>query len=215
MRSYNVIQAANYIGCDPKTVRRWLKRGRLTAERTDRGWLAIPGGQVEYAKIQWEKEQEQFAGPGMPKAVQDSASGQHKDMVDRVRRLESTVVSLSATVEALEQRIASIEARLSKESLDVPTVPADSSPEPTLPKSSSPSLTPPDLPLGTLTSAQFRVQLGIDKPAMDTYIQRGIYGESLPMTRIPHPTRAGYTLTYFTPSQRQAAIELLRRHGKL
>lgn len=202
MPYYNVIQAAAYIGCDPKTVRRWLKKGRLTGERTERGWLAIPGGQVEYAKIQWEQEQAQFAGPRMPKDAQDVPSGQPKDLVDRIRRLESTVVSLSATTEALEQRIATLEQALSNASLPVPSAPADAYPG-------------PDVPKDTLSARDFAAQLNIKYTVFEGMMRHGIKGEPLEHTKVPIQNRSGHHMNLFTVPQQEKARELLRKHGKL
>ncbi len=222
MRYYNAIQAARYIGCDPKTVRRMLKRGELTGERTERGWLAIPGGQVEYAKIRWEGEQAKFARPWLSKEASGGLYNASLDMVgtdamDSIGRLEDRIGQLEEMVSAQNERIASLEQALSNASLHVPiqSVPVPPRTKPQKQPSDASIPTPSDLPPGTLTATELRNQLGIEKTAMDTYIQRGIYGEQLPMTRIPHPTRAGYTLTYFTPEQQERAIELLRKHGKL
>jgi len=229
---YNVIQASKYIGADPKTVRRWLKQGKMTALRTERGWLAIPEDQVERMRIEWENERTRFAVPMPPHASLDR---QPRASLDNIRRLEDRIAVLEEIVAAQTESIEALEKTLSNASLPVPTSPytealqsqnralvnrideigVQPQQSPLLPSTRPSSPIPADLPDGTLTSTQFRKQLGIEKVDMDSYIQRGVFGEPFPMTRIPHPTREGYTLTYFSPDEQERAIALLKRHGKI
>jgi hypothetical protein len=211
MRKYNVIQAAAYIGCDPKTVRRMLKRGQLTAERTERGWLAIPGGQVEYAKIKWEEERAQFARPGLPRESLVSLS---RDVQDSIWRLEGRIAQLEETTALQEKRIAALEERLSRDSLPVPTPHKDASHVPAQPRTPLSSITiPADLPDGTLHSTDFAASLGISKTVMEGWLKNGIRGEQLEREKVP--ITPGRNSNYFTPDQQRAAIELLRKHGKI
>ena len=216
MRMYNVIQAADYIGCDPKTVRRWLKRGKLTAERTERGWLAIPGGQVEYAKIQWEKEQEQFARPGQSK---ESIGIQHKDTIDNLRRLEDRIAKLEAIISAQNEKIASLEKAMSNVSLDSPSHPKTASTSKATSTISAPQnrivdAKSPSLPPGTLYWKDFAEQIGIKDTVLEGIIRRGIDGEHLERIEIP-TAKPGNTTKYFSIEQQEKAIEFLRKFGKL
>lgn len=194
---YNVIQASKYIGADPKTVRRWLKQGKMTGTRTDRGWLAIPEDQVERMRIEWENERTRFS----------SLDVDTKDSLD-----------ISTRVEALEQRVASLEQALSNASLPVPAMPHHAkTPNVTTTQQSHQKrdAVPSDLPADTLSAYDFATQHGIDREHFKNYMRRGVDGEMLEITEVKHHSRAGYTLKFLTPSQQEQAIEVLKRHGKI
>lgn len=92
-RHYNVIQASKYIGADPKTIRRWLKQGKMTGIRTERGWLAIPEEQVEQARAAWIREQGRFSTPS---PAQEPTS--------QIDILTAKVAELERRLEILENR---------------------------------------------------------------------------------------------------------------
>ena len=228
MRYYNAIQAAKYIGCDPKTVRRMLKRGELTGERTAKGWLAIPGGQVEYAKIKWEEEQAKFARIGQPRESSGNVSNaslpnMSTEALDSIRQLEDRVTQLEEIITAQNARIASLEKVVSNAPLQVhsPPIPVQPSQNTIPPKAAQKrniapnSPIPSDLPPGTLHSSQFADQLGIKRTVFDSMMKNGIGGEELERTKIPIVARPGTNKNYFNPTQQKKALALLRKHGKL
>lgn len=203
MPDYNVMQAAAYIGCDPKTVRRMLKRGQLTAERTSRGWLAIPAWQVEQARIDWQVEQARFEQPN----ERLDSTGQHEDILPRI--------------ETLERKVAQLEAMLSNASLDVPTEQKQALPQQNYAiddnTQQSHSTTFSDANKSTLLPAvEFSKSIGIKHTIVEGMIRRG----QLECTRIPHPTKKKPDGTpasqyFFSPEQAEQAIALLRSHGKI
>jgi hypothetical protein len=222
MPYYNAIQAAKYIGCDPKTVRRMLKRGELTGERTERGWLAIPGGQVEYAKIRWEEEQAKFARPGQPSEalgeVSKVALPKAIEALDSLGRLETRIGQLEEIVSAQNERIASLEQALSNASLHVPRQSIPPLPSSDITPKPKPPIRPSDAssPLSTdlLSARDFAAKLGMEYTILDGYARRGIRGEKMDVTEV-ETARKGYLRKYFSQSQQISAIEMLRRHGKL
>lgn len=206
MHFYNAIQAAKYIGCDPKTVRRMLKRGELTGERTERGWLAIPGGQVEYAKIKWEEEQAKFARPWLSK---ESSGEVPRDALDTLGRDDMDIIG---RVEALEQKVAELEKALSNASLPVPTqsvpVPATSDiPPKTKPpkRNIAPST---DLPDGAIGLSDFAAQHGISLSSASRWVKNGDIATE-------QRQRAGRPQHFLTIEQQEQALEWMRKHGKL
>jgi len=78
-----------------------------------------------------------------------------------------------------------------------------------------PTTIPSELPTGTLSASEFAEILGVDKEHMKNYMRRGVNGEQLDITEVPHPVRSGYVLKFLTPSEQEKAIEVLKRHGKL
>jgi hypothetical protein len=201
---YNVIQASKYIEADPKTIRRWLKQGKITATRTDRGWLAIPEDQVERMKVEWENERTRFASP-------DVGTRESLDIPTRV--------------EVLEQRVAYLEQALSNASLPVPTTPytVSTTKDTYQPQQSHPTTStkpkrdvvlPSDLPPGTLHSTEFAAKLGIKYTKFEGWMKNGVFGEQLERERIA-VTSTGRFSNWFTPMQQEKAMEILKKHGKL
>jgi hypothetical protein len=199
---YNAIQAARYIGVDPKTVRRWLKKGLLTAERTEQGWLAIPGGQVEYAKIKWEEEQAKFARPWLSK---ESLPAQPREDLDILGR-----------VEELEWKVAELEEALSNASLGVPTqsvpVPATSA----IPPKTKPQIRNVDansLPDGCILASTFAKVHGMAPTTFTHHIEVGIAGEKVEVERRPKPGFTERKEKYLNPKQQEEAIAFWQRHN--
>jgi transposase len=197
---YNAIQAAKYIGVDPKTVRRWLKKGLLTAERTEQGWLAIPGGQVEYAKIKWEEEQAKFARPWLSKESSGDVSNASLDTLGREG------LDIIGRVEALEQKVAELEA------LVVPRHPIPPSPtSDTIPQTKPPkrNIAPsPDLPDGAIGLSDFAAQYGISLSTASRWVRNG----DIPTEQ---RQRAGRPQHFLTIEQQEQALEWMRKYGKL
>ncbi|HEX3642845.1 MAG TPA: hypothetical protein VHV10_16290 [Ktedonobacteraceae bacterium] len=212
MHFYNAIQAAKYIGCDPKTVRRMLKRGELTGERTERGWLAIPGGQVEYAKIKWEEEQAKFARPWLSK---ESSGEVPRDALDTLGRDDMDIIR---RVEALEQKVAELEKALSNASLHVPT---QSMPQPAtsdIPPKTKPSArnvaTSSPIPDGWVLCSDFFEARDIKETTCRRWLKDGLQGEYFEFEEVPRPGRVD-KYRYFNSIQQEKALELLRKYGKL
>ena len=74
---------------------------------------------------------------------------------------------------------------------------------------------PSELPPGTLAATDFAAHIGMSYDDLKNYMRRGVSGEKLDVSEIPHPVRAGYVQKYFTVEQQEAARALLRRYGKL
>jgi hypothetical protein len=205
-----------------------LKRGELTGERTAKGWLAIPGGQVEYAKIKWEEEQAKFARVGQPRESSGTVSSASlpnlsTEALDSIRQLVDRVAQLEEIVTAQNARIASLEKVVSNAPLHVPMTPIPVQPsqnttpisEPPIRRSQPNSPIPSNLPPGTLHSSDFADQLGIKRTVFDSMMKNGIGGEELERTKVPIVARPGQNRNYFTPSEQEKALALLRKHGKL
>jgi hypothetical protein len=66
-----------------------------------------------------------------------------------------------------------------------------------------------------LSVRDFAEKIGMAYTTLDGYSRRGICGEKLDITEIPHSTRKGYTNKFFTLEQQEKAVALLKKHGKL
>lgn len=219
MRYLNASQAAKHIGVADKTIRRWLKpdkngKTKLSAIRTTSNQLAIPEVEVERVKRELEQERSQFIVP-LTQELESLDTTRHNEVLEaRIVELEREVIALKARVEALEQE------RLTERVIEVPV--SDSSSSNTLPLARAQKRiveriieVPWHLPAGTLSASDFTARHDIKYEDFKNYMRRGVYGEKIGITEIAHPSRAGYMQKFLTPEQQEAALDLLRRHGKL
>jgi DNA-binding transcriptional MerR regulator len=196
MRYYTAAQAAKEIGVSDKTLRRWVtpdKTGKvkLASERTPSNRLKIAESDVLRLKQEVELEHSQFV-----------VSEQELDMSGHdVQVLETRIEELEQEVAALKARVATFDtipiSRAQKRAAD------ENRPIPS------------QLSAGTLPASDFAAKIGISYDDLKNYMRRGVYGDRLNITEIPHPARPGYVQKFLTVEQQEAARSLLRRHGKL
>jgi predicted site-specific integrase-resolvase len=237
MKYYNAAQAARYLGISDPTIRRWLRPGKhgkikLASFRTASGELAIAESDVERLRLEINHEREQFITPiHVPKSIvminhdKDNLTPQVDiDIEQRLASMAQSIANLNATIDIqsrrlneLTKRVAELEARnVPAQSVAPPTtadIPPRSQPQNRRSDASSP--VPSDLPPGTLSASDFATILEIPYDHMRNYMRRGVNGEHLDITEIPHHTRPGYSYKYLTREQQEHAMALLRKHGKL
>lgn len=209
MRYLNASQAAKRIGVADKTIRRWLQEGekgkwKLTAVRTSSNQLAIPESEVERIKKALSQERSQFV-----------TSDQSRDNLDMsghdVEALQARIEEVEQEVSALKERVATLEQE------KLMRKPASPRPVPQVQKRTAErtSEVSAELPAGTLSATDFAAQIGMSYDDFKNYMRRGISGDHLDITEVPHPVRAGYIQKFLTVEQQETARSLLRRHGKL
>jgi hypothetical protein len=218
MRYLNASQAAKYIGVADKTIRRWLKpdkdgKIKLTAIRTASNQLAIPELEVERLKRELEQERSQFmvSGQGLDNL---DITGHSEGLEIRIAELEKEVVTLKERIAILEQ------GNINEQAIEVPVSSSPSSDTLPLARAQKRNVernidVPSIFPAGTLSASNFATRHGVKYEDFKNYMRRGIYGEKLDITEIPHPTRAGYVQKFLTLEQQEQAIALLKKHGKL
>jgi transposase len=209
MRYLNASQAAKRIGVADKTIRRWLAEGengkyKLTAVRTPSNRLAIPESEVDRVKRTLEQERSQFVSS---ESLDTSGSV--------IEALEARILELEQEVATHRERIALLEQSKS-------TPPSVSTRDINQLSTKAQKRivarnreVPPDLPSGTLSASDFSAKIGISYDDLKNYMRRGIYGEKLDITEVPHPSRADYVQKFFTPEQQEKARALLSYFGKL
>jgi len=218
MRYLNASQAAKRLGVADKTIRRWLHEGekgkwKLTAVRTSSNQLAIPESDIERIQRALEQERSQFV-----------TADQSRDNRDTSRHGEA----LEARIEDLEQEVATLKARIAALEQEKLTVQGKRKPVSTLGTSDTDQIqraqkhtgerkseVPARFPPGTLPATDFATKIGMKYDHFKNFIKRGISGQRLDITEIPHPTRSGYTQYFLTSEQQEAAYTLLRQYGKL
>lgn len=225
MRYLNASQAAKRIGVADKTIRRWLQEGekgkwKLTAVRTTSNQLAIAELDVERIKRELGKERSQFVTFDQSVDSLDMSGYNVEVLETKVGELEQEVNRLRERVAILEQEKFSVQgksrrASASTSSDTVPVLRAQKrSTEQTI-------AVPSELPAGTLSASDFAATIGMTYDHFKNCMRRGVSGQRLDITEVPHPTKKKRdsdepTMQYFlTSEQQEAARALLKRFGKL
>lgn len=208
MRYLNAAQTAKRLNVGDKTIRRWLSAGKYFpgALKKVTGEYAIPENEVEELRIH-------------------RASFIEPDETSHVRSTDDIAV-LVARIAALEQRCTELERRIDEKSIAMPISSSTTSTTAPIRRAQKRATdenkaVPSELPPGTLAATDFASQIGVTYDHFKNFIRRGVYGQRLDITEIPHPTKKKKdsdepTMQYFlTPEQQEAACALLRRYGKL
>lgn len=204
MRYLNAAQAAKRLNIGDKTIRRWLAAGKYFpgALKKANGEYAIPENEVEELRIHRASFTEQETG--------------HDRSTEDTDFLIAKIAALEQEVSTLRERIALLE-----QSKSLPVGISTSRDIDQLSTRAQKRIVarnrevPPDLPSGTLSASDFAAKIGIAYDDLKNYMRRGVYGEKLDVTEVPHPSRTGYVQKFFSPGQQEAAYTLLIKHGKI
>ena len=195
------VAAARILGVNEKTVRSWVRSGKLDAYKGAKNRLDILGSDVEALRRKREGYQDET-----PDILH---------LVARITELERKYSDLEQKYIELTAAVAGkVEKQAVNQSVMVETV---------VPQKSSVDekrAVPVGLPDGTLTAVDFAKELGIEHSVLESVIRHGMsYGRGkgkdyLEVTKIPS-ARAGYAARYFTPVQQEGARALLQKHKRL
>lgn len=234
----NAEEVARFLGCSSKTVRRHLEKGTITASRKASGELKISEDQVEILRRVLELED-------TSRHVQPTASIGRPERADMSRHVEPDIDTLTARIAQLEHqpeisvltrelgklqakvdvqdaRIAELERRITElEGRTVPTQPETSlyryvtdrieSGSHKHPK--QPSDASSTIPDDWMLCSDFFESFSIKETTWRRWVKEGLRGDLIEHEERPLPD--GKTGRYFTPTQKEQAIFLLRKHGKL
>jgi hypothetical protein len=216
MRYYTVARAAKEIGVSDKTLRRWVtpdKTGKvkLASERTPSNRLKIAESDVLRLKQEVELEHSQFVAPE-----------QELDTSEHIEALKARVEELEKGLAEVKEKVATLEQERVTE-LPVSTFATsaiDQIPRAQKRPTERNIEVPAELPAGTLPATDFAAKIGISYDHFKNYMKRGIYGQRLDITEIPHPTKKRAdgqpAMQYFlTPEQQESVRALLAKHRKL
>ena len=206
----NAEEAAKLLGISDKTVRRHIKKGTITATRKASGELKISDDQVEKLRRVLELEGESDHVQAVP-----------PDMSRQLEALTSQLTTMTQQIHDLEQRVSQLEANAT-----APTsiehvrlvYPEQSKPmvEPLPTKEARNRNVAPQnaIPDDWMLCSDFFESYGIKETTFRRWLSNGIAGEYFEFEEVPIAgTSKKYR--YFTQEQKEAAIEVLRRHGKL
>lgn len=198
-------EAARRIGVTEKTVRDWVKEGKIEALHPAKNRMAIAEDVVEHLAEErrlYYGTKPQVSSPihTLPEASAQDIEARLASLAQSVANLNTTVASQIRRIDELTKRIAELESRH-----------VSASPQP----QQSPQISTTEPSSDMLPARDFAQQIGIEYTLLDGYARRGIAGEKMDVTEVPHPTRKGYTNRYFTEEQQKKAIELLKKHKRL
>ena len=219
MRYLNASQAAKRIGVADKTIRRWLQEGekgkwKLTAIRTTSNQLAIAESDVERIKRALEQERSQFITSDQSLDNLDMSGHDVEALHARIEELEQEVAALKERVATLEQEHLTVESKRKPVSTFTSDT-LDQIPRTQKRATDENRSVPADLPTGTLAAYDFAQKYGIEKDHFKNYMKRGVLGDRLDITEVPHPTKANYAQKYLVPEQQESVLAILKKHNKL
>jgi excisionase family DNA binding protein len=235
MRYYNAVEAAKELNISDKTIRRWVKKGKISAKRTQFNEIAIPQSEIDRLRLelgspdQWVDSLDSIDRGVSLRSTAKLDRVDTSDIEERMASLAQSIANLNATVDIqsrrineLTKRVTDLETRLNAaQDVTRQSTPSMSMDETTKTESPLSTTTGPNIPIpsnlppGTLHSSEFADQLGIKRTVFDSMMKNGIAGEELERTKIPIVARPGTNKNYFTPLEQQKALDLLRKHGKL
>jgi hypothetical protein len=235
MTDFNASQAAKRIGISDRTIRRWLKpdkhgKVKLPSIRTESGQLAIAAADVERLRQEVEEERTRFVATTHTYATTRPEMPTHDiDLESRLASMAQSIANLNAAIDIQSRRIneltkraAELESKTLESGQAVPTqtqVPLHryivdreeaAKTKPLRASTASDSTIPNDW---TLCSNFFETH-DIKETTYRRWLKDGIAGEYFEFEEVPRPGRTD-KYRYFTPTQQEHAIFLLRKHGKL
>lgn len=216
MEYVTAIQAATMIGVTERTIREWIKDGKLSAhhpfEHPNR--LAIPRSEVE--ALARKRKQYYVEIPDMTEVAQKLAALEQK--IGKLDQLE-------ARHAALEEKYAALEQRLNERVPEWPPSTVRTSESDQFPRAQkrvgerNRGLSPEkDLPPGCLLARDFARMHGIAPETFRDHYMKGL-GRALEgkdkveVSERPKPGREKETERYLTPDQQELARAFWHRHS--
>lgn len=160
MKYLNASQAAKRIGISDKTIRRWLKEGKISAIRTGSNQLAIPENEVEALR----RQRAQFV-----QHEEDQYTTSHDQSLD--------ILALAAKVATLEQELATLKGThinpVEQEPMSSISPPLTNDITQESSRSKRSEDIPADAPLGTVKLIEFSQATGIPASTLGRWIRDG------------------------------------------
>ncbi|HEX3641103.1 MAG TPA: helix-turn-helix domain-containing protein, partial [Ktedonobacteraceae bacterium] len=184
------VEAAKRIGVSEKTIRLWVKEGKLEAHHPAKNRLAIAEADVERIA----KERQLYYGTRPETPFND--------------RMQPDVSALEARIRELEDRVTALET-----TRHVPTdIPRQSVPVPatstTIPQPKPPirNVAHSEIPDGCILARYFARMHGVPESSFRRHIASGIGDEKVEAGTSKHGR-------YLTPEQQEATLEFWQRHN--
>ena len=137
------------------------------------------------------------------------------ETIKQLGKLQARVDVQDARIAELERRIADLETKgCPVIAENVPVQPVSTTTMDETVTSAKPQIVNTEPNRDMVSVRDFAEQIGIPYTILDGYTRRGVRGEMMELTEVPHLTRKGYTNKYFSSEQQRKALSLLRKHGE-
>lgn len=194
--------AARVLGVNEKTVRSWVRSGKLHARKAAKNRFDILAVEVEALR----REREQDEAPDV------------SVLVARIEDVESKYANLERKYSELEQKYQELTSRVvgkvgnrELSALDVAGMGEISRPQKSVVVVSAGVSV--DMPDGSMLYADFAAKYGVPRATFTHHIKKGIGGEIVETMKRPKPGRPDHMEYWLTPEQQDAALTFWERHG--
>lgn len=185
MAYITAIEASRRIGVGERTIRLWISKGKLKAEKVAVNRLAIDEREVDRIA----KDRSRYADRKQERYKDDI----YERMDERVNELEKQVSELNKQVALLSDKLAAIESMSVVEKVKSVSV-------------SSSAVSGGSLPSGCIYARDFAAQYGVPESSFRRHLSTGIAGEIVESEKSSKGR-------YLTPAQQEAALKFWDRHG--
>jgi len=194
-------EAARRLGVTDKTVRSWVRSGKLDAHKAEKNRFDILASDVEALRRKRENYQDETPDISL--------------LVARIAELESKCVDLDQKYSDIERKyleLSSVVAEKGKKQAVSQPVMSDTA---VSQKGSTGEnrAVPVDLPHGSMLYAQFAEKYGVPRATFSHHIKAGIKGDIVVTIKRPKPGRPEHTEYWLSPDQQIAALAYWDRHG--
>jgi excisionase family DNA binding protein len=229
MRYYNAVEAARELNISDKTIRRWVKKGKIPAKRTQFNEIAIPESEIDRLRLELGSSDKWVDSPlsaaSTPNQDRVDTPVEH-DLEQRLASLAQSIANLNAAVASQTRRIDELSARVAeleaKQSLvpltELPHTPlyrfsVDREDSPTSQPQIRTTQPPVDIPPGSMLFADFAAQHGVNRSSFHRHCTSGIKGDRVKTIEKPKGGRIDHTERWLSPEQQGAAIAFWQRHN--
>lgn len=189
-------EAAQRLGKDERTIRRWIEKGMLTPRQSTSNRLAIDEQDIR-------RLAENMAGPD-------------RERHQAITELEARVKQLEQDQAAILARLALLEDRAKSEPVRTPASIGIPAPRPHTSASTRPRQvdlsTPADVPPGSRQATEFAVTHGVNRATFRDHMVVGVRGDFVEHIALPKPNKPRETDRWLSPEQQRAVIAFWSRH---
>jgi excisionase family DNA binding protein len=191
-------ESARRLGVTDKTVRLWIKQGKLGAHHIAKNRLAILVSDVEALRRKRELYQsDEKQEVSLLVARMEELERKYVDLEGKYRELSSVVVEKDRSELVSPSSLGSVvSASVVKKRV---TVASGSGPV--------------DVPQGSMLFAEFGERYGVARGTFTHHVKVGIAGEVVETMKRPKPGRSDHTEYWLTPDQQVAVLAFWERHG--
>jgi hypothetical protein len=195
--------AARLLGVNEKTVRSWVRNGKLHARKAAKNRFNILAADVE--ALQLEREQDEIPDISLLVARIEDVKRKYTDLEQKYIDLEQKYSELTASIaKKVEKWVVSQPAMVT---------PATQTVVPRKSARGTPVSVPVDMPDGSMLFADFAAKYGVPRATFTHHVKKGIAGDRVETIKRPKPERPEHMEYWLAPDQQVKALAFWERHG--